>query len=279
MRCAWCGVFAVLTLACVEMLEGQSHRISGRVRINPDVTEPVDITLRVYQGDPATLVTEVPVDRQKPYRFNKLVNAGTAMTIRVVIDAPVGYSATRLFLTKSANADFDDDIFVKRHADIYAGSLERANEVDDAEESLRYLELAGAVAATPSQHVQVTRQMGLTHLALGDFVSQQEVYRAFYNDAIALEVSPTKRRTLWGERLDGFLEWVGYNRLRMPEQDFGRLVASDSVGAWRDTWTALVRDFQIAYPTASLPSEADPAEQVTNQLRLILSTIRPRLEG
>jgi hypothetical protein len=201
------------------------------------------------------------------------------VTIRIVVESPEGYVPSRPDYSKPACCAFNRNIRLKRPADLYLEYRDLAAETSDLENALDRYAMAETFATTANQGLEIARQVALLHAQNRDFETQQEVLRRFYDEPMALDLSATKRQVYWGERLDGFLHWVNYLGLRLPERDFGVLLLESTNEVQLAAWRSLVEQFSRAYPNAEL-AESTTSEGITRQLQEIRSLVRrePRPE-
>jgi hypothetical protein len=264
----------VLMLLAPALSHGQTSRIQGRIMINPQVPDPIDVVLELQDLQTSKAVHHIVVDQRSPRRFNGFVPPGISddLAIRVLIKAPEGYVPLQTELVKRACCAFSADIHLKRKADAYIQQLLRGINAADDDRAIYYLTGAVTHADTLSQKLEAHRRLGHVYAENGMFAEQQDVLKMVYQEPGAARLTPARKKVYWTERLDGMLLWTNYNNLYSPERDFGLIVAGDS-GPRQTSWVDFLRDFKTAYPAAAVDENQRAAAAVSDQLRIVKQTL------
>lgn len=265
---------AILVFGIPLSADAQSNKILGRIRINPPVNEPINVTIQLHNKS-NELIGEILVDSTMPYRFNDVAPSNDELTIRVSVTSPKGYFSSQPQYTKLACCPFDRDIPLKRPVDLYIDSIRRAEQAKSPQAAIDALTTGERHAITVSQKLEIKRQLGSLYAEQGDYEKQQMVMANFSDIPSAQKLDPLKKQVYWGERLDGFLNWMNYSSLRIPEQDFGKLLVQASNQDRLDVWKKLLEDFRVAHPEVALDLSTSTDKEITSQLKIIKNAIRP----
>lgn len=270
-RLLFTAVFALVS--GVASAQVSSNRVRGSIDINPPVPDPIDVVIDL-QDRTGKSIKQFSPDQYNVHRFSDVVPAGVDgdVTIIVNVSAPSGYVPWQKSYLKRACCEFNQRILLRRPADIYHDNMVKAAAAASPSEALPFLIAAAEHADTFGQKLEVQRQLAQAYAAQNNFAAQQDALNALGDHPELAALTPARKQAYWGERLDGILNWAGYNQLREPQKDFGAVV-SDHPSLQR-SWSEFVSDFQESYP-AAVPSAgpSDPSA-LSSQLKDVMGTLK-----
>ena len=120
------------------------------------------------------------------------------------------------------------------------------------------------------------RQLGHLYARDGMFEEQQTALAKLYELPDGPQFGPAKKRAYWSERFDGMLNWVGFNTLKMPEEDFGKALLSDPNDTRMASWKSFLKDFKVAYPDVAISETVAGASDFSAQLKAIKGSLQPK---
>jgi hypothetical protein len=273
------GLMLTCAMGLPAQLSAQKERIYGRVTLRPPIAENIDVILDLTARETGADIAQIIVDRESPHRFVGLIPSEVSgdVVITVSVLSPSNYVPWRLEYVKAACCEFNREIILKRPADVYVERLDRGQQADSFAQAVTEFTAASHVAETVGRKFEAQRALAAAYLGEGMYAEQQDALRDLLEHPDAASLGPQREQTYWNERFDGLLLWTDYTSLRLPERDFGRIIASGADTIITNAWKSFVADFLRAFPTVGVVDTSFDAATVSAQLRTVKTTLgRPQ---
>lgn len=246
-------------------------RVRGNVIFKPRVREAdVQLVLTVNGRN----LGQRSVDPQYPFYFDHLVRVDSEDALikveKVIFVQPQNYTVDYRVTDLTFHGQ-RMSIYAVRIEDLAYGVLENANnnirkkDYDTAIQGVEELN-SYKIPIGRNQKFELYFALGKAQWEKADYSAHQNTLLSLYKEIEYNKLDETRKERYERERLDGIMRLANYEKLKLPEEDFGNVIFEDPDKL--NIWLSFVQDLGPKYLDEELLNVDEVSPQIiTSQLK------------
>lgn len=270
----------ILSFGIILNAQNSKHIIKGRIYLKPEYANmKIDVEIEVYINN-KELGSKIIVS-EHPYRFVETVNKinnDEEVKLKVEVFLPEGYKLKNKFIKYDGKYV---RIILRRVSDIYIIEKTKALNLaskNNNEKAIKILEnlKENNLINTYSQKFELYRELAKLYGKTEKPLKKIHILEELYNSGKFKSIGENRQNIYWQERLDTFLKLANYNKLFLPERDFGLFIKANSFNEVDVKWQKFMLDINDTYNIQNkiINKELINAEDITIQLQKVKNVIR-----